>query len=84
MSTYQFGGNTRSFFAANVNRGRALSEADEKLADAIFNCKSFTEDIPITDLEGKSMTTQTGGWQPETLGGQIIDIVRQKSVPFTK
>jgi HK97 family phage major capsid protein len=81
MSTYQFGGKTRSFFASNVNRGafRALSEADERLADAIFNGKSFTEEIPAVDLEGKAMQTTTDGWQPETLGGQIIDIVRQRS-----
>ncbi|MFC7443485.1 phage major capsid protein [Laceyella putida] len=82
MSTYQFGGGTtRSFFAPNVNRGafRKLSDADERLADAIFNGKSFTEEIPATDLEGKAMQTTTDGWQPESLGGQIIDIVRQKS-----
>lgn len=90
MATYQIGGG-RSFFAGdskvNVNRNKftALSEADEALYDAIVNCKSYSEEIAVQDLmqiEEKALLgygTQANGWQPTTLGGQIVDLIRAKS-----
>jgi hypothetical protein len=85
-------GQTRSFYAGepkriNINTGkyRLMSESDQALYDAIVNCKSYSEEVAMQDLmliEEKALNgfgTQANGWQPETLGGQIIDIVRQKS-----
>lgn len=106
MATYTFGGQreARTFTATepqrvHVNRGkyRMLSDADEQLVDCIVNCKSYSEEIPLSDMQmieekhtgsgygikadstSGDMITQPDGWQPETLGGQIIDLVRAKS-----
>lgn len=71
---------------------RALSEADEILLDTILHAKSYSEEIPAQDLDmieqkygakalstPGTMTTAANGWQPTTLGSQIIDLVRAKS-----
>jgi HK97 family phage major capsid protein len=91
MTLYSMG-QTRSFYAGepkrisiNTGKTRLMSEADQALYDAIIHGKSYTEEVSMQDLkliEEKALAgfgTQVDGWQPETLGGQIIDMVRQKS-----
>jgi HK97 family phage major capsid protein len=89
MSTYPFG-STRSYYAGGTPRihigsGKyaALSPADEQLLDAILHCKSYSEEISLSDLKmieakaaGELPETQ---WEPESLGAQIIDKIRQQS-----